>query len=294
MDDFDEIKVFVLVSRLGGFTAAAKEAHLTTSAVSKKIARLEDRIGAQLLRRTTRSLHLTEAGEGFLLKCEEALRILDDAKATVSQLISSPRGQLKINIPQSFGRHCVLPLMPRFLALHPDIRLDINMLTQFDTYDFDVMIRRITMLDENIASEVICESRFVICASPAYLASAGTPKKPDDLVQHEFLAYRYMKVIDTLAFKDSGDGETIKLRGSLVANNYDAIVECILQGAGIACVPYYIVHDDLRTGKLIELLPGQLVPCQAFSALYMKGPCPPKVRAFIDFLKLHLSDAALS
>jgi DNA-binding transcriptional LysR family regulator len=289
MDDFDEIRIFAIVARLGSFTAAATEANLSLSAVSKKISRLEERVGAMLLRRTTRSVHLTEAGETFLEKCEQALRILEEAKAQVSHLSASPRGHLKIKAPASFGRYCVLPHLPEFLKRYPEITAEFWITSRFDSYDFDVLIRKNELMDDSIAFEFFAEEHLVLVASRAYLDARGTPTSPLELRQHNCLLYKSATVHDTLTFVDDDDRLTIPITGSFVSNSYDATLEAAAQGLGIACVPSYLAKTK---SELVEVLPGRLEPARSFKAFYMKGKKPPKVQVFLDFYRERLANGA--
>lgn len=251
--------------------------------MSKRIGLLESRLGTKLLRRTTRSLSLTEAGIRFYEQCEQALKILEDAKSTISHLNSSPRGLLKINIPQAFGRYLIVPHLPRFLKEYPEISLELVMGTRFESYDYDILVRRIEMLDDRLESQLFLDDQYLVCATSKYCKKHGRPNRPSDLSNHNCIIHRFAQPRNVFWFRSQTEAESCRITGNFIANNYEAIVDCVLQDLGVAILPGYIAEEHLRAGRMIKLFPHYTLPSPPFRAYYMKGSMPPKVSAFLEF-----------
>src|SRR5262245_26411963 len=194
MDRSGEMEVFVRVVQEGGFSAAARAIGLTPSAVSKLIVRLEERLGVRLLLRTTRALTLTEEGEVYHRSAQRILQELDDADQSVAT--EKLRGRLAINASIPFGNLFVAPAVPAFLALHPELKIDLSFTD--DVVDLlakraDVAIRMGTLPDSALIARKLGESRRVVCAAPGYLSRVGTPRTPGDLRNHECLTFNFRR-----------------------------------------------------------------------------------------------------
>ncbi len=287
LNNLEDVRVFALTVKLGSLSAAAKSVHLSRSAVSKRIVKLEERVGAQLIQRSTRSLRLTEAGSRFFEHAAQALSALDEAQLAVTSLASAPRGLLKVNTPETFGRVCISPHIGEFLATYPDMSLEVSMSSRDLNYyidDCDVVIRRLRLVDSFLQRELLRTDPFVLCASPDYLARRGQPRATEDLVEHNCLVHRNPKMRDVWEFGASGAVTRIKVNGNLVANNYEMLVEAALQGAGIAYSPLYMVERHFESGALEWLLPQESLQGRELWAYYPRSLyTAPKLRAFLDF-----------
>lgn len=297
MDSLGDIAVFVQVVESGSFTAAAEKLQLSKSVVSKYVSRLENQLGTQLLNRTTRRLRLTETGQIFYDRCRQGLAELRDASDEVSALQSTPRGQLRLNLPMSFGILHVAPALAAFRAQYPEIGIDIN----FDDRKldlvqegFDVAIRISDMPDTSYVARRLGTCHHVVCASPAYLEKHKAPQTPAELVEHNVITFRYQASATHWHFRNSdGKEESVALQASLQMNNSLAIREAVLQGVGITRTPTFVVGKDLRSGALQAVLKNYRCPEPAIQAVYPdKRHLSPKVRAFIDFMAERVSDPA--
>ena len=289
MDKIGELTVFAKVVDEGGFSAAARAMNLTPSAVSKQIGRLEDRLGARLLNRTTRSLSLTPEGRNFYDRCTRILADIDDAEAEVTQAHDSPRGVLRISCGVAFGRHQVSPLVPEFLERYPDVQVEMTLtdsVVDLVEQGIDLAVRFGELRDSSLIARFLARSKRAICASPEYLERHGIPQTPQELDQHNCLFFSNLPHLNEWIFK-MPDGEyAYQPNGNFCANNGETIHEMALQGLGIARLAEFLVSPDVRDGKLERILTDYYrditVPIHA---LYpTRRHLSPKLRAFLDFL----------
>lgn len=289
IDNLADLAIFAKVVELNSFSDAARSLKLSKSAVSKQVARLEERLGAQLLQRTTRRLVLTETGKIVLTHAQRVLAEADAAEIAVQSLYSAPRGRLRVNLPLSFGIGHIAPLMPDFLALCPELHVDLSFSDrQIDLLeeDVDLAIRIGDLRDSSLVARRLAPARTVFCTAPSYLRKAGVPLKPGDLRQHECLIYSYLAAPeDWPVIDDSGAPGTVRVSGRLHANNGDVLRLAALAGHGIARLPSFIVGADLAAGSLVPVLEAFTPPPLGIYAVYpAQRYLTPKVRAFIDFL----------
>jgi DNA-binding transcriptional LysR family regulator len=288
MDTLSGFTVFTKVVETGGFSAAARELNMSKSAVSKHIAKLEDRLGVRLLNRTTRKLSPTEVGTDFY---ERALRIVQDVEETeqaVSALHTEPRGTLRLNVPMSFGYLHVAPLLADFTARYPDINIDMDLNDRVvDLLDegYDIAVRIARLPDSTLIARKLAPFRLVLCASPDYLQQHGAPKTPADLKDHNCLMYSYLLNQNEWSFQGP-DGEiSVKVSGNIRANNGDALRAAAREGAGLLLSPTFIVNEDLRNGRLKTVMTEFMKTDLAIYAVYPHNRyVSAKVRAFVDFL----------
>jgi DNA-binding transcriptional LysR family regulator len=249
--------------------------------------KLEERVGAQLINRSTRSLRLTEAGSRFFEYANQALIALDGAQSAVTSLASAPRGLLKVNAPETFGRISISPRIGAFLATYPDMQVEVAMSSRDLNYyidDCDVVIRRLRLVDSFLQRELLRTDPFVLCASPDYLSRRGRPRSTDQLTDHNCLVHRNPKMRDVWEFGATGAITRIKVSGNLVTNNYELLVDAALQGAGIAYIPLYMVEHHFKSRALEWLLPRQSRQGRELWAYYPRSlHKAPKLRAFLDF-----------
>jgi len=281
--------VFVRVVDEGGFSAAARGMHLTPSAVSKQITRLEDRLGVRLLTRTTRQLHLTEEGSEFYERSVRILADLEEAELAVSRNDTTPRGTLKVSCGVSFGKYQISPLMPEFLSRYPDLAVELDTsdsLVDLVEEGVDVAVRFGSLSDSSMVARFLAGSRRAIVAAPSYLERHGEPVHPRDLGSHNCLSFSHQTHLNEWRFKEP-DGELpVEARANFRANNGETVFEMALAGLGIARLARWLVEPEIRAGRLKMVLRDYYrdvtVPIHAIYPT--RRHLSPKVRAFVDFL----------
>lgn len=288
-----EMEVFVRVVELGGFSPAARACRMTPSAVSKLIARLEARLGARLVNRSTRKLQLTSEGCAFY---ERATRILADLKDAelCAGAGEQPVGRIRLNTSASYGTHVLAPLLPEFLARHPGVTLDIvqtDMVIDLLTERTDVAIRAGPLKSSSLVARKLGETPMMIVASPAYLERFGEPKTVADLDGHNRLGFGYARAVEgwPLCESDTGKGGAVivPVVGRVQASDGEALRHLALASVGLARLAAFTVRQDIASGRLMPVLehcnPGDR---EAFHAIYVGqgGPLPSRVRALLDFL----------
>ncbi len=294
MHDLEEIRVFLLVAKHRSFTAAATEANITLSAVSKRITRLEQRLGVQLLTRTTRSVGLTEAGALFSEKCRHVFVLLDEAQSDMHELGARPRGRLRINAPESFGRKCIAPMLPDFLAAYPDINVELTVNSRMRKFEdsVDVFIRRAELNEDALAYDIIYVDRYIVCTSQSYLDSATVPlDEPRHLVKHNCIVYKFPQIRNTWDFHFNGRINSVQVGGNLICNDYDNVLQAAIRGLGVACIPSYVAQEAVEAGRVVELFPHSIIAERPMRAYYLKDPhSASRVRALITFMKRRFAD----
>ncbi len=298
-NSISDVAAFVQVVESGSFTAAAARLKLSKSVVSKHVSRLEDRLGARLLNRTTRRLSLTEVGRVFYERSRRGLAELAEAEAEVSRLQERPRGRLKLNVPMTFGILHIAPAIPDFLARHPDLTVDMELDDRrLDLIEegFDVAVRISRLPDSSLVARRLGTCHHALCASPAYLERRGTPRTPGDLAHHDVLTYRYQTPADHWHFLDpEGNSVSVPVRGRVTMNNGLALREALLAGVGIARSATFVVGPDIRAGRVVELLPGYRSEPVSIYALYPeRRHLSPKVRAFVDFMAERMAEPGIT
>ena len=289
MDRAAEMTAFVRAVETGGFTAAAREIGLTPSALSKLVTRLEDRLGARLLQRTTRRLQLTSEGEAFYARARPILVAMDEAEAEVTQAGLSPRGLLRLHCGSAFGLHQLARAIPHFQKLYPDVQLDITISDQPPAAmeeGIDLTIRTGPLDDSSMVARRICTLERVICAAPSYLALHGTPRTPDDLQQHNCLWISSLPALRRWPF-DTDDGiRVVHIGGNVVANNAETVLQLAVAGVGITRLTNVIVSEAIRNRDLVPILTDwhHVEPVPLFASYPSGRNLAPKVRAMVDFL----------
>jgi DNA-binding transcriptional LysR family regulator len=276
--------VFAEVVATGSFSAAARRLGLSKASVSREVARLERRLGAQLLRRTTRSMSLTEIGETFYAGCQRVVEEAEQAERSVSELQAEPRGEVRLVAPVSLGQFHLAPRLPPLLARYPKLRVRMDLtdrIVDLVSEKYDLAIRITGRLsDATMVQRRLCPIRFVVCAAPAYLEKHGTPSDPDELFEHNCLGMGASPWHLLLSREWAG-----KLRGDLFVDNGDALRRIALLGHGIVFLPTYLVGDDLGEGRLVRILADDLgLEASAFALYPQSRHASPKVRALIDHL----------
>ena len=284
-----DVAVFVCVVQTGSFTAAAEKLNISKSVVSKYVTRLEDRLGAQLLTRTTRRLSLTEMGQVFFERSQQGLEAIGDAEEAVSVLQGEPRGTLKVNAPMSFGVMHIAPAIPEFKERYPNVSVDMSCDDRkVDVIEegFDVSVRITGQLDGTLVARRIGPCRHALVASPAYVEQYGEPKTPKELVDHNVITYQFQQSPWEWEFKAANSPPiTVPVTGDVQMNNSLAIREAVLAGVGITRTPTFVVGEDIKAGRLVTLLPQyELLEVSIYVMFPQRQYLAPKVRAFVDFM----------
>lgn len=279
--------VFAEVVETGSFTEAARRLGLSKASVSREVAGLERRLGAQLLRRTTRSMSLTEVGQVFYAGCRRMAEEAEQAERSVGELQAEPRGELRFAASVSFGQIQIAPRLPAFLARHPKLRIRMDLTDRMvdlvrEKLDLSIRISG-RLADATLIQRRLCPIRFVVCAAPGYLRRHGLPRDPAALARHNCLGGAAIPWRMMLR-----NERGIRLHGDLEVDNGEALRRVALEGHGIVCLPTYLVGDDLGSGRLVQVLPGRLeLEASAFAVYPQSRHASPKVRALID----HLAEA---
>ena len=287
--DTQDIRLFLLAVEFGSLSAAAREANLSASAVSKRISRLEHRLGAQLMSRSTRSLCLTEAGSRYYEHANRGLATLDEAQTAVSSLARSPRGLLKVGASESFGRVCIAPYLGEFLGTYPEMQVELSLNPRERNVfvnDRDLVIRRLELVDATLHRELLINDRYVLCAARNYLKRIGSPKQIQELSEHNCLTYNYPTPMNVWELGIPPKLARVKVTGNLSCNNYEVLVDAALQGVGVAYLPIYLVKKHFNSRQLVHLLPKQGGIPRALWAYYPKSLYQsPKMVVFLQFVK---------
>lgn len=295
METFSDITVFVQVVDRGSFTAAAEALELSKGAVSKYVSRLETRLGARLLNRTTRRLTLTEAGTVLYERARHALADISAAQTEVMELSGTPRGQLRVTAPAYFGAAFLAPEVGAFLQRFPQIELDLdldNRIVDLVKERFDVAIRITALVSSSLVARRLAAVRIVTVASPAYLKRAGIPATPGDLREHSCLHYTLDRSPGEWHYQQGRDRAiSVPVRGRLRCNNDQALKQAALDGIGVARSPELFVAPELAAGRLVRLLADFEPPPELLCAVFpARANLAPKVRVFVDFLARQLGE----
>ncbi|MEQ6887738.1 LysR substrate-binding domain-containing protein [Halomonas sp. CS7] len=288
------MRVFISVVSEGNFTRAAERLAMSPQLVSKYVAQLEAHLGVRLLNRTTRKLHLTEAGARYLPRAQQLLADLDDMEQQLGDLQTQARGLLRISAPVSFATRHLAPLLGDFQRAHPGVDIDLQLNDRkVDIVEegFDIALRIGHLKSSSLIAKRIAPVRLVMCASPAYLAQLGTPGHPEELKAHRYLCYSY-------AEQEAGDslfrwlpGRDPARGGDLVSNNGDVLVESAIAGAGIALQPTFIAGPAIQAGRLRVVLPDHEPRPMSLYAVYAhRQLLASKVRCFVDFMEGYFGD----
>lgn len=288
MNNLNGIVAFVRTAETLSFVAAGRTLGISASAVGKTIAKLEQSLGVRLFHRTTRRVTLTDEGRHFHARCQQILEDFRDAEAMVTESAQRPRGKLRVSLPV-IGYRFLLPVLPAFKQQYPDVELDLDFNDRMvDVVEggFDAAIRSGQLSDSSLMSRRLGPFGFVLCATPAYLAQAGTPRVPRDLATHDCVRYRFPttgKLQDWALAAD--DGAPLKLRTAMTCNNMEALRGAVLAGLGIGYMPDFLARDALEQRALVTVLDDYRIAPGQFSIVWPSSrQLSPKLRVFVDFL----------
>jgi DNA-binding transcriptional LysR family regulator len=284
-----EMEAFVQVVESGGFSSAARLLGMTPSAVSKLVARLELRLGIQLVHRSTRKLQLTPEGTEFYERSTRVLADMDEAERCAAAG-AAPRGRVSINASVSFGHHKLVPLVPRLLEQHPQITLDIALTDRIvDLMDerADIAIRWGQLPASDLVARRLGETSQAILAAPSYLDKYGTPRTPQELEAHSQLGWTFRRSSPDWPFRIDGRTVSMPVAGPVRAGDGETLRQLAIAGAGVARLSLYHTQHDIDAGRLVPLLqefnPGEAEPIHAVY-IGKAGTLPARVRAVLDFL----------
>lgn len=292
MNQWEGIDEFVCVAELGHFSGAATRLGLSSSHVSRQVARLEDRLQTRLFYRSTRKVSLTEAGQTFLQHCQRLQDARDEALQAITDLGSEPKGLLRMTCAVAYGESFIMPLVDDFMQRHPQLRVEMTLTNQ--TLDllhgsYDLAIRLGRLQDSSMIATRIAPRHMYLCAAPTYLAHHGAPHSLSELPRHNCL----IGSSDVWGFQQRGKEVPVRVQGNWRCNSGQAVLEAALRGFGLCQLPDYYVREHLRSGALRALLPQHQPPHTAVWALYpQQRHLSPKVRQLVDYLKLGLAQRA--
>lgn len=288
----EDYRLFVAVAEAGSLSAAARALDLSPAMVSKRVARLEERLGVTLAHRTTRRLALTAQGDRFVGEVRDILAAIDRVEAGLGGDRDAPAGPLRLTVPTSFGRLHIAPRLARFLAAYPRVALDVDLSDAFvdlTAGGVDLAIRIAHTHDERLVAHRLADSRRILCAAPAYLAEQGVPATLADLAAHRLLA-----AAGQTPWQLTGpDGAvTVAVRSHVRTNSSEMVRVLAENGAGIALRSLWDVAPSLAAGTLVRVLPDHAGSADAaILALHLAAPAPtPAAAAMLDFLKAAFAD----
>lgn len=291
MDYLSRIGIFLEVAKNESFSGAARELGITSSAVSKQVQNLEHELKAKLFNRTTRNVALTEEGALFFERTRHALDDIEEAKDQLNELKSKPRGTIKISVPAALGQSHLKKPLAEFATLYPEVMLYISFddrLINIAEEGFDLVIRIGALQDSSMIARKLVDAPVVVCASPDYLKKHGTPKTPDDLSEHNVVAYTRNKGAHEWRYKGNKTGYegVISLNSRFKADAADMMIEASIQGLGIVIMPVFFLTKHMESGALVKLLKSyQTWPQRSVYAVF-----PPnrylstRIRLLIDHL----------
>ena len=293
MDLFQSMSVYVKVVETGSMTAAALQCEMSTTMVGNHLRALEQRLGVQLLQRTTRRQRLTEFGTVYYQRCLEVLGLVQDSERLAEQTLDEPRGLLRITAPLTFGVERLAPALSEFSLQYPQVRMDVvltNSRPDLLESGLDVAFRLGHFEQSNLIARPLIDYTLTVCASPDYVARRGTPLTPEDLQQHDCLSFAYPAGDDWQSVEKrwrlSGpDGEImVDVSGPMLMNTSAGLHQAARTGMGIVMLPDALVEQDLRDGKLVAVMPDYQPPSRPLHLLYAQDRYRlPKLRRFVEF-----------
>jgi DNA-binding transcriptional LysR family regulator len=287
MDRLQAMDVFVRVAEAGSFTAVADHLNVARSAITRQIAALEKHLGTKLLARSTRRLNLTSSGLAYLEKCREILAMVEVAEGDLAGEKQTPRGSIRISVPVSFGIRHLLPLVSEFIAIYPDVSVDLEFSDrQVNLIEggMDFAVRISQLIEPNLVIRRLSSSGLDVVAAPSYLERHGRPRHPDELLQHECLTYS-LGASSGWRFRIDGEVRTIPVKGRIHMNNGDALLEASIRGLGITFQPTFISAHALQAGLLEALLREYAATqLQIYAVFPGSRYVPHRVRVLVDYL----------
>jgi DNA-binding transcriptional LysR family regulator len=288
LDDLPSMALFARVVQLHSFSAAARASGIAKSAVSKRVALLEHRLGVRLLSRTTRSLSLTDDGLRYYQHCADLLGAATAAEEAVVGSKKHPVGRVRVNAPVTFSQMYLAPALGRFLQKHPGVSIDLateDRLIDVAEGGFDLVVRIARLRPSSLVARRLATVKILLCAAPEYLVRAGTPSDPADLVRHNCLRYSLVQARAEWHFRRMGGKVAVPVQGNFATNDGTALRQAVLSGLGLAMLPDFIVARDVAAGQLVTILDQCPAPELGLYAVRTGGRLvSARVRALVDFL----------
>lgn len=294
----DDLRAFCAVHELGSISAAARRLGTTKGGLSRRVSRLEERLGVKLLARTPRAVTPTEEGAAFFLKASDALALLDDAADGARQSRSIPRGHLRVTVPLDFAVDVLPALMVEFQAEHPRITVELmisDTMLDLAALGIDLALRASAqdLPDTNYRASVIIEFPIALYASSDYLAAQGAPSRPSELADHAIVATREAVGTGTRTLTNRrGRSESVTVRPRIQSGNYAITSRLVQAGGGVGALPEIVAAPAVRSGRLVRVLPDWTVAKAKLHAITIAGrEAPARVRAFREFVRERLTAA---
>jgi DNA-binding transcriptional LysR family regulator len=285
--DLGDLALFVRVVELRSFSAVARATLTTTSAVSKRVAHLEERLGVRLLARTTRKVVPTEAGAAFYVRAASILAAVDEAEHEIGGLRGTPRGTLRVSAPVVFGERHLAPLVGEFLRRYPDVRVELSLSDRFIdlvSERVDVALRIGALADSSLTRVRVGAVASKVVASPSYLRRAGAPTAPSDLLAHNCVRYAQISASREWRFRGPSGELSVPVVGNVELDHGGAMLAAVLGGVGIAKLPSFLVADAIADGRLVALLDEFALPPTGVHLLSPASAASlPKTKAFVAF-----------
>ena len=297
MDTLQNMRVFMRVVDAGSFTLAAQQMSLTTAHVSRAIADLERHLHTRLLNRTTRRIALTEAGERYLLRCEQIMGYVEQAEGEASDAYVRPSGRLRIHTMTSFGQRYVIPAISRYQKRYPDVAIELTLAQRIpdlleEGFDVSLVLAR-ELPDSGLIFRQLGEIYSIACASPFYLEKHGVPQQPEDLLQHTCLQLVSSVTPLNEWHMDGAQGKTvIKIKSKFQVNVAEAMLLSVKEGMGIGVLPIYAAVDALRAGTIVRVLPQYRMQHMGVYALYpSRQYLDAKISTWVDWMHQSVAQA---
>jgi DNA-binding transcriptional LysR family regulator len=288
LPDLEGLAIFAKVVETRSFAAAAAELKLSKATVSKAVSRIEARLGARLINRTSRRLALTDTGRQLAGRAAHILAEGEAAEDATLAQTTVPRGLVRLAVPMSFGLLNVAPVLPEFLAAFPEVSIDLQLSdahVDLIGEGFDAAIRVAILPDSSLVARRLCDVPRHLVGSPAYLNQHGRPKHPLHLAQHRCISYGHAAAPETWRFVKDGKSASVRPSGPLRVNNGDAMMPALTAGTGLGILPEFILRDAFAAGRLEKVLPDWSLPAGAvYWVTPAAGPRPKRIEVLADFL----------
>ncbi|KAF1045946.1 MAG: HTH-type transcriptional regulator DmlR [Herbaspirillum frisingense] len=290
MDTLQNMRVFARVVEAGSFTSAAQQMGLTTAHVSRAVADLERHLRTRLMNRTTRRFALTEAGERYLLRCQQIMSYVEEAEAEASAAYVKPSGRLRIHAMTSFGQRYVIPAISGYQKRYPDVAVELTLAQRIpdmleEGYDVSLVLAR-ELPDSGLIYRQLGSTFSMLCASPAYIDKYGAPQKPADLVNHACLQLvSPISPLDEWIMDGPEGGSVISVKSNFQVNVAEAMLAAIREGMGVGVLPIYSAVDPLRAGTIVRVLPQHRLQNMNVYALYpSRQYLDAKISTWVDWM----------
>lgn len=298
MSDLEHWRAFVKVVECGSFARAAEHLHLARSAVSRRVSELEAHLGANLIRRSTRNLSVTETGEAFFERARQLLQEFDELESETVSGHRGTSGHIRLAAPLSFTMHHLQPVLAQFRERFPEVTLEINLgdrRVDLVGESFDFALRIGAEIEPSLVAKRLCTIRHAVAASPAYVQRHGCPARPQDLASHAILGYANLRKPNIWTFRSDGGESLVDVRVSptVLCDNGELLLTCARRGEGIVCEPTFLLQEDIASGRLVQLLPQwHWPPMHAYLVYPAHRRVPARVRLLMDLIAQAITDPA--